>query len=103
MARQGVLAIWAERGTELFAVDIFIASAIVNRWVAVPCFALVAAFYQFDSLTSTGFVGFTLVACAYGAAGCFTRRVIESEIRDLLARRTLSKHEPPTSNDTNLQ
>lgn len=74
----------------MIPLDVFIAAAVVNRWLAVPLFGLVAANYHLDGVTvnSWAFAGY---AAVFGAGGCVARRAVEAEIREYLAERRVAR------------
>ena len=58
-------------------IDMFFAAAIINRWIAVPVLALVAAAYRFETFEPTGhIIGFIAYCSLYGFMGKATRHFV---------------------------
>lgn len=64
--------------------DVLVAAAVINRWIAVPLLACVWAFGHASSVVNQEFAQGFVVAALYGMMGFGPRRVLENEIRDYL-------------------
>ena len=67
--------------------DMFIAAALINRWIAVPILAIMAAAYHFNTWSLGDHIGYIAYCAVYAFLGWATRHVLQEEITENLHER----------------